>query len=108
MLVDGVLGKERSVDTGVPQRSLVSPLLFLLYTAPLYELVKEQSARVSGFVDDITVYIEGKKAENSSRLSSILKRCCEWAKSRSTKMDLSPKLIFIHFTEKKDLEKDYD
>jgi hypothetical protein len=36
-------------------------------------LIKEQGARVSGFVDDITVYIEGEKAENASRLSSILK-----------------------------------
>jgi hypothetical protein len=33
MLVDVVLGEERSVDTRVPQGSPVSPLLFLLYTA---------------------------------------------------------------------------
>ena len=34
MLVDGVRGEEKSVDTGVPQGSPVSSLLFLLYTTP--------------------------------------------------------------------------
>ena len=101
MLVDGVRGEEKSVDTGVPQGSPVSPLLFLLYTTPLYELIKEQGASVSGFVDDITVYVAGEKTENSSKLSSILKSCCKWAKSRSTEIDLGPKLGFIHFTKKK-------
>ena len=81
MLVDGVRGEEKSVDTGVPQGSPVSPLLFLLYTTPLYELIKEQGASVSGFVDDITVHVAGEKTKNSSKLSSILKSCCEWAKS---------------------------
>ena len=101
MIVDGVPGKERSVETGVPQDSPVSPLLFLIYTAPLYEIIKEMGARVSGFVDDITVHVEGDKAENANRLSSILKKCCDWAKSRSTEIDLGPKLGFIHFTKKK-------
>ena len=36
MLVDGVRGEEKSVDTGVPQGSPVSPLLFLLYTVERY------------------------------------------------------------------------
>ena len=95
-------GKKKSVDTGVPQGSPVSPLLFLLYTTPLYELIKEQGASVSGFVDDITVYVAGERTENSSKLSSILKSCCEWVKSKSTEIDLGPKLEFIHFTKKKE------
>ena len=101
MLVEGVRGKEKSVDTGVPQGSPVSPLLSLLYTTPLYELIKEQGASASGFVDNITVYVAGEMTENSSKLSSILGSCCEWARSRSTEIDLGPKLGFIHFTKKK-------
>lgn len=101
MLIDGVLGRERGVETGVPQGSPVSPLLFLIYTAPLYEVIKETGARVSGFVDDITVHVEGERVENANRLCSILKKCCDWAKSRSTEIDLGPKLGFIHFTKKK-------
>jgi hypothetical protein len=69
-------------------------------------VIKEQGAPVPGFVDDIPVYIEGEKSENASRLSSILKRCCEWAKSRSPKIDLGPKLRFIHFTETKKEKKE--
>ena len=65
-------------------------------------MIKEQGASVSGFVDDITVYVAGEKTENSSKLSSILKSCCEWAKSRSTEIDLGPKLGFIYFTKKKE------
>ena len=30
-----------------------------------------------------------------------MKKCCDWAKSRSTEIDLGPKLGFIHFTKKK-------
>ena len=101
MIVDGVLGKERSVETGVPQGSPVSPLLFLIYTAPLYEMIKELGARVSGFVDDITVHIEGDKAENASRLSSILKKMLRLGKVKIYGNWPGSQAGFIHFTKKK-------
>jgi len=64
-------------------------------------LIKKQGTSVLDFVDDISVYVAGEKTKNSSKLSSILKSCCEWAKSRSIEIDLGPKLGFIHFTKKK-------
>lgn len=97
MIIDGAAGEEKRVETGIPQGSPISPLLFLLYTTPLYSKIKEFGAKVSGFVDDITVFISGNIVENAKKMSRILKECCDWAESRSTKIDMSDKLGFIHF-----------
>ncbi|VVT54760.1 uncharacterized protein SAPINGB_P004246 [Magnusiomyces paraingens] len=51
-----------------------------------------------GFIDDVTITVEGKIEENTKSLSNILEKCCNWAKSRMTKIDLGDKLGFIHFT----------
>lgn len=49
MVVDGPFGEKRSVETGVPQGSRISPYFFL------YHIIKGRGAKVSGCVDDLTV-----------------------------------------------------
>ena len=73
-------------------------LLFLIYTTPLYKAIKEWGGNPSGFIDDITITVQGEIHQNSKRLSTILKKCKEWTASRVTKIDMSDKLQFIHFT----------
>ena len=55
-------GRSRVLSEGVPQGSPLSPLLFILYTAPLVAAIREASpgAHVLQFADDLTVATEDK------------------------------------------------
>lgn len=55
--------KEKQVcDTRIPQRSLVSPLLFLIYATHLYNSIKEWGGN-PGFTDNITIKVQEKAAK---------------------------------------------
>lgn len=71
----------------------LSPLLFLLYSAPLYKIVEAEGAKIIGFVDDATISVQGDSLkENTESLSEILAKCDEYACSQYTKLDLDDKL----------------
>jgi hypothetical protein len=98
LIIDGTPYPNQSIRTGIPQGSPVSPLLFLLYSAPLYKIVEAEGAKIIGFVDDVTISVQGDSLdENTEKLSGILTKCDEWARSQYTKLDLGDKLNFIHF-----------
>jgi hypothetical protein len=101
MVLDGYERGVGPVSTGIPQGSPIPPLLFLIYTAPLYDIVEAEGLQVTGFVDDITIYTRGSMEENTGRLSRALGKVCEWAKSMHTEIDLGDKLGFIHFNKKR-------
>lgn len=102
--VDGKVSKMKKNSTGIPQGSPISPLLFLIYTSTLYEVIKKEdpSAEVLGFIDDITIYVKGKAPNaNRQRLQNILLSCHNWASSRHTAFDYGDKLGFLHVFPKK-------
>jgi hypothetical protein len=61
--MDGREGDSMDVETGVPQGSLVSPVLFVIYLSELFGEVDEEE-EVGGsegisFVDDVAWVVEG-------------------------------------------------
>ena len=73
-----------SVHRGVPQGSVLGPILFVLYTADIIELAQVFDLKIHMFADDIQVY--GSCPSNdvnilSSRMSSCISSLHTWLKA---------------------------
>ena len=54
VVVDGVSSEWAGVSMGVPQGSILGPLLFLIFMNDLHEVVKE--CTINLYADDTTIY----------------------------------------------------
>ena len=63
----GHTSMEIAINYGVPQRSLISPLLFLLYMSKLPKLLP--NSRKSLFVDDFMIYSESSITRSDLQIS---------------------------------------
>ena len=77
-LADFTLEKSR-VDTGIPQGSPISPILYLFYNADLLEICENRTLRISptGFVDDINLFTYGTTTEGNCRNLKRVHNACE-------------------------------
>src|SRR5207248_10955243 len=71
------------VQAGIPQGSLISPILFLFFISELLETFQQANSRTLafGFVDDTNILAWGDSAkDNCRRLEQAHDRCIVWAK----------------------------
>ena len=101
LMFDGEVSEPIQIRAGVPQGSPLSPILFLLYIASLYEaLEKYGNLTIIGFADDTNLLVASRDVqENCRRLESAFRVCERWAKTRG--MEFAPqKSELMHFTRK--------
>ena len=102
MVVDGALSEEGQVVSGVPQGSVLGPLLFLAFINDLPNCVK---SRVRLFADDCIVYREIHENKDTTTLQQDLDELEKW--ERKWEMDFHPdKCNILHVTRKKDVIND--
>ena len=73
-----------AVETGIPQGSPISPVLFLFFNAPLIEECAgaKLPIQVGGFVDDIHLLTYSKSTEvNCRQLEQVYQICQRWART---------------------------
>ena len=65
------------VDSGVPQGSVLGPLLFILYVNDMPDLV---DSKIKMFADDIKIYRQITSFRDAFSLQNDLDKLCSWAK----------------------------
>ena len=83
LLFDSQTSQPFPTETGIPQGSPLSPILFLLVISPLLEATNKEGRRgVSlGFVDDTNLVVWSPSAQrNCQLLKKTHKTCLDWAR----------------------------
>ena len=81
VLIKGVSSSKFKLSTGVPQGSVLGPLLFSIYMGPLGDLIRRHGLEAHFYADDSQLYICFEPAQTSdalSRLESCLEEIRKW------------------------------
>ena len=91
VLCNGALSRSHVINCGVPQGSVLGPLLFTLYTSPLGTLLSDSSINYHFYADDTQLFVsfdDKNCASSLESLSSCLNRVQSWM--FNNKLSLNP------------------
>ena len=93
--INGELSSNKVITCGVPQGSILGPLLFLLYINDLPDRLKSTTPGM--YADDTQIFSSSNNAnELVVRLNSDLAHVCNWLKENRLQMHPSKcKMMFI-------------
>lgn len=103
--LDGTTGVQKAIKMRVSQGSQITPILFMLFTAPLFKLFsnekKKASVTIRGYVDNRLITGWGSSEPMCiSRLVEAFKEVEEWAYQNSMVFD-SAKYKAVHFSKRR-------
>ena len=73
VIINNISSHQKTLSTGVPQGSVLGPLLFLVYMLPLRHIIKRHQVLYHGYADDTQLYVTFHPKSPSS-LSNAIKR----------------------------------
>jgi ribonuclease HI/exonuclease III len=100
MTFDGERTRPSKIGTGVPQGSPVSPILFLIYLQPMFEMLdaKHPDIDLLSYADDVKISFSSSSVEeNITKLTTTTHTLYTWAEENGLEFDDS-KTELIHFT----------
>ena len=94
MIVDGESSSATSVISGVPQGTVLGPLMFLVYINDINESI---TSSVQLFADDCVVYRTITMLQDSEQLQEDLHQICQWTSKWQMKINVD-KCAVLHCT----------
>ncbi len=92
LVIDGHDNKEKEIQTGIPQGSPVSPILFLIYISGVFDKVFETNPLVTSlsFVDDLGFIAAGSSVKEVAKtLENVVQVVLKWGKLNAVTYDVS-------------------
>ena len=92
--INGIYSDETNIQYGVPQGSVLSPLLFLIYINDSHSTIKFCTTR--HFADDTNILIKNKSLKQLKKQLNIdLRNLCNWLKSNKISLNASKTKLII-------------
>jgi hypothetical protein len=100
--INGVQSNKVELLCGVPQGSVLGPILFTLYVSPLEDIIHRHNLKCMTYADDTQVYIEvrpGNTEDAKTQLQSCISEIRQWMSENMLKLN-DDKTEIMHFTSK--------
>lgn len=98
--LDGHVSDPLAVLSGVPQGSVLGPLLFLLYINDISSVAAEEGVQVKLFADDCLIYATITKLDDQLKVQNCLKKLDNWCRKWKMSINYS-KSTYTHISKRK-------
>jgi hypothetical protein len=96
---NGRTDTQRPINTGIPQGSPASPILFLLYLRPLFDALRSAHPTLwaPSYIDDVALITHGRTHKDNARaLEAAARTAFKWANNNAVAFD-DNKSELLHF-----------
>ena len=88
VIIDNIMSDEGEMKFGVPQGTILGPVLFIIYTASLQYVLQEFGVSFHLYADDTQIYFKLSNInENKLKIQSISEAVDKWMKDRRLRMN---------------------
>ena len=103
------VSKQRAVQFGVPQGSILGPLLFTLYINNLDSVITNNNSQVTLYADDTAIFVKGKSVSEINRIMNTeISNVAKWLNVNYLTLNVKKTKAMLLCTPQKMSRKDTD